>query len=160
MVNGLVIKFSFLLPAFISIFGLHFTLVHLHFNYQPKILNMSALVNEFNEYRTKMNEVILNKDNLVIKRLWNLDTNTYAAGALDVKTKELLGLVASMVLRCDDCIKYHLGKSHELNVSTEEMYEVFAVANIVGGTIVVPHTRRAAEYWEELNAEQGTRNVE
>jgi AhpD family alkylhydroperoxidase len=112
---------------------------------------MSNLVKEFNDYRTKMNEVILAKDNLVIKRLWNLDTNTYAAGALDIKTKELLGLVASMVLRCDDCIKYHLGKSHELHVTTEEMYEVFAVANIVGGTIVVPHTRRAAEYWEELN---------
>jgi hypothetical protein len=111
---------------------------------------MSELVNEFNEYRTKMNEVILSKDNLVMKRLWNLDTNTYEAGAVDKKTKEMLGLVASMVLRCDDCIKYHLGKSFELGVSTEELYEIFAVANIVGGTIVVPHTRRAAEYWEEL----------
>lgn len=112
---------------------------------------MSQLTDEFNEYRTRMNEVILSKENLVIKRLWNLDTNTYAAGALDVKTKELLGLVASMVLRCDDCIKYHLGKAHELAVTTDEMYEVFAVANIVGGTIVIPHTRRAAEYWEELS---------
>lgn len=111
---------------------------------------MGNLIQEFNEYRTRMNELILSKDNLVIKRLWNLDTNTYAAGALDEKTKELLGLVASMVLRCDDCIKYHLGKSQELKVSTNEMYEVFAVANIVGGTIVIPHTRRAAEYWEEL----------
>lgn len=114
---------------------------------------MSTLVQEFNDYRLRMNDLILSKDNLVIKRLWNLDTNTYAAGALDVKTKELLGLVASMVLRCDDCIKYHLGKSHDLNVSTTEMYEVFAVANIVGGTIVVPHTRRAAEYWEALQQE-------
>ena len=113
---------------------------------------MADLVNEFNDYRIRMNELILSKDNLVIKRLWNLDSNTYAAGALDVKTKELLGLVASMVLRCDDCIEYHLGKSHELKVSTEEMYEVFAVANIVGGTIVIPHTRRAAEYWEALNS--------
>lgn len=111
---------------------------------------MSNLVNEFNDYRTKMNEVILNKDNLVIKRLWNLDTNTYAEGALDVTTKELLGLVASMVLRCDDCIKYHLGKTYELGITTAQVYEVFAVANIVGGTIVVPHTRRAAEYWEAL----------
>jgi AhpD family alkylhydroperoxidase len=109
-------------------------------------------VKEFNDYRTKMNEVILSKDNLVLKRLWNLDTNTYNAGALDVKTKELLGLVASMVLRCDDCIKYHLGKAYEQKVTTEEIYEVFAVANIVGGTIVVPHTRRAAEYWELLLA--------
>lgn len=113
---------------------------------------MSELVKEFNDYRTRMNEVILSKDNLVIKRLWNLDTNTYAEGALDVKTKEMLGLVASMVLRCDDCIKYHLGKCHELGISTEQVYEVFAVASIVGGTIVIPHTRRAAEYWEELIA--------
>lgn len=111
---------------------------------------MSNLINEFNDYRTKMNEVILSKDNLVIKRLWNLDTNTYAEGALSTQTKEMLGLVASMVLRCDDCIKYHLGKCQELGVTTEQMYEIFAVANIVGGTIVIPHTRRAAEYWEEL----------
>lgn len=111
---------------------------------------MSNLVQEFNEYREKMNEVILEKNNLVMKRLWNLDTNTYEAGALDVNTKEMLGLVASMVLRCDDCIKYHLGKCHEIGITTEQVYEVFAVANIVGGTIVIPHTRRAAEYWEEL----------
>ena len=122
---------------------------------------MSTLVNEFNDYRSKMNEVILGKNNLVMKRLWNLDTNTYDEGALSTKTKEMLGLVASMVLRCDDCIKYHLGKCHELGINTEEIYEIFAVANIVGGTIVIPHTRRAAEYWEELmNIEQGTRNKE
>ncbi len=111
---------------------------------------MSDLVKEFNDYRTRMNEVILGKDNLVLKRLWNLDTNTYEEGALDKKTKEMLGLVASMVLRCDDCIKYHLGKCKELDITTEQVYEIFAVANIVGGTIVIPHTRRAAEYWEEL----------
>ena len=116
----------------------------------PKHYIMSELVKEFNDYRTKMNEVILSKDNLVMKRLWNLDTNTYAEGALDVKTKEMLGLVASMVLRCDDCIKYHLGKCYELGLTTAQVYEIFAVANIVGGTIVIPHTRRAAEYWEEL----------
>jgi AhpD family alkylhydroperoxidase len=111
---------------------------------------MSNIIDEFNQYRLKMNEVILSKNNLVIKRLWNLDTNTYEEGALDKKTKEMLGLVASMVLRCDDCIKYHLGKCAALGVTTDEMYEIFAVANIVGGTIVIPHTRRAAEYWEEL----------
>lgn len=111
---------------------------------------MNSSIKEFNDYRVKMNDVILSKDNLVIKRLFNLDTNTYAAGALDVKTKEMLGLVASMVLRCDDCIKYHLGKCHEQGVTTEEVYEIFAVANIVGGTIVIPHTRRGAEYWEAL----------
>ncbi len=111
---------------------------------------MGKLTEEFNDYRERMNELILSKDNLVMKRLWNLDTNTYAEGALDTRTKEMLGLVASMVLRCDDCIKYHLGKCHELGVTTEQMYEIFAVANIVGGTIVIPHTRRAAEYWEQL----------
>lgn len=111
---------------------------------------MSELVNEFNEYRTKMNEVILSKQNKVLGRLFNLDTNTYMEGALDVKTKEMLGLVASMVLRCDDCIKYHVGKCYQLKVTTDELYEIFSVANIVGGTIVIPHTRRAAEYWEEL----------
>jgi len=111
---------------------------------------MSESVAQFNEYRARMNEVILGKQNKVINRLFNLDTNTYSEGALPVKTKEMLGLVASMVLRCDDCIKYHLGKCHEQQVTTEELYEVFAVANIVGGTIVIPHTRRAAEYWEEL----------
>ncbi len=110
-------------------------------------------VQEFNEYREKMNEVILGKQNKVINRLFNLDTNTYAEGALPVRTKEMLGLVASMVLRCDDCIKYHLGKCHDEGISTEEMYEIFAVANIVGGTIVIPHTRRAAEYWEALQAQ-------
>jgi AhpD family alkylhydroperoxidase len=111
---------------------------------------MSELVKEFNDYRSRMNEKILAQNNKVINRLFNLDTNTYMEGALTVKTKELLGLVASMVLRCDDCIKYHLGKCKEAGVSTEEIFEVFAVANIVGGTIVIPHFRRAVEYWEAL----------
>lgn len=110
-------------------------------------------VSDFNDYRTRMNEKILSQDNLVLKRLFNLDTNTYQEGALPVKTKELLGLVASMVLRCDDCIKYHLGKCHELGVTKDEIFETFAVANIVGGTIVIPHTRRAVEYWECLEQE-------
>jgi AhpD family alkylhydroperoxidase len=112
---------------------------------------MSNQVEEFNAYRAKMNEKILAQDNLVLKRLFNLDTNTYEEGALSTQTKEMLGLVASMVLRCDDCIKYHLGKCKEQGVSTAQVYEIFAVANIVGGTIVIPHTRRAAEYWEELD---------
>jgi AhpD family alkylhydroperoxidase len=111
---------------------------------------MSDSIKSFNEYRAKMNEVILSKNNKVISRLYNLDTNTYAAGALSVQTKEMLGLVASMVLRCDDCIKYHLGKCYDEGINTDQIYEIFAVANIVGGTIVIPHTRRAAEYWEEL----------
>ena len=112
---------------------------------------MSNSIQQFNDYRQKMNEKILSQNNKVINRLFNLDTNTYMDGALPSKTKEMLGLVASMVLRCDDCVKYHLGKCKELGVTTEEMFEIFAVANIVGGTIVIPHTRRAVEYWEELN---------
>jgi len=111
----------------------------------------SEAVSEFNNYRSRMNDVILGKDNLVLKRLFNLDTQTYSEGALTIKTKEMLGLVASMVLRCDDCIKYHLEKCKEQGCTTEEIYEVFAVANIVGGTIVIPHTRRGAEFWEELH---------
>lgn len=107
-------------------------------------------ITEFNEYRAKMNDKILGSDNLVLKRLFNLDTNTYEDGALTAQTKEMLGLVASMVLRCDDCIKYHLGKCDELGVTTQQLYEIFSVANIVGGTIVIPHTRRAVEYWEAL----------
>lgn len=112
---------------------------------------MSELVNQFNDYRERMNEKIFEQDNLVLKRFFNLDTHTYADGALSSKTKEMLGLVASMVLRCDDCIKYHLGKCKELNVTTAEVFEIFAVANIVGGSIVIPHTRRAVEYWEALS---------
>jgi AhpD family alkylhydroperoxidase len=111
---------------------------------------MSELINDFNNYRARMNEVILSKDNLVLKRFWSLDNQAYSDGALNVKTKEMLGLVASMVLRCDDCIKYHLGKCKEVGATTEEIYEVFAIANLVGGSIVIPHTRRAAEFWEEL----------
>jgi AhpD family alkylhydroperoxidase len=112
---------------------------------------MNPKVSEFNEYRSRMNEKILSADNLVIKRLFNLDTQTYSEGALDTKTKEMLGLVASLVLRGDDCVKYHLQKCHELQVTSEQMFEILAVANIVGGTIVIPHTRRAVEFWEALS---------
>ncbi len=115
---------------------------------------MSKLIEEFNSYRTKMNERILETDNINIKRFFALDTTTYAEGALDVKTKELLGLVASMVLRCDDCIKYHLEKCKEAGVNNTEMYETFMIANLVGGSIVIPHFRRAVEFWDELNEKQ------
>ncbi|MCX8080714.1 MAG: carboxymuconolactone decarboxylase family protein [Bacteroidia bacterium] len=109
-------------------------------------------VKEFNEYRTRMNQLILSKDNLVIKRFFNLDTQTYADGALSAKTKEMLGLVASMVLRCDQCIQYHLEKCKAHGCSTQEIYEIFSVACVVGGSIVIPHMRKAAEYWEQLQA--------
>ncbi|AFD09145.1 carboxymuconolactone decarboxylase family protein [Solitalea canadensis] len=114
---------------------------------------MGKLINEFNDYRTRMNERVMETANTNIKRFYALDTTSYAEGALDVKTKELLGLVASMVLRCDDCIKYHLGKCKEAGVNHEEMNETFMIAMLVGGSIVIPHYRRAVEYWDELNEE-------
>ncbi len=114
---------------------------------------MGKTVQEFNAYREKMNKKILDADNKVMKRIYSIDTLTYQDGALSSKTKEMLGLATSMVLRCDDCIKYHLQKCFEHGITTDEIFEIFSVANVVGGTIVIPHTRRAAEYWEELNNE-------
>ncbi len=113
---------------------------------------MGEKVDQYNDYRSKMNDRILAVDNKVIKRIFNVDTNAYTEGALSVKTKELMGLVASMVLRCDDCIKYHLQKCKENNVSEEELFEVFGIATLVGGTIVVPHLRRAVEFWDDLKS--------
>ena len=114
---------------------------------------MSNLVKEFNDYRSKMNEKLLADNNKVIKRIFNVDTNAYMEGALDVKTKELLGLVASAVLRCDDCIKYHLETAFKNGVNKEEMMEAMGIATLVGGTIVIPHLRRAYEFWEALENE-------
>jgi len=116
---------------------------------------MSEQVKEFNAYRSKMNEKLLADNNKIIKRIFNLDTNAYTAGALDVKTKELLGLVASAVLRCDDCVKYHLESSQKEGATKEEIMETLGIATLVGGTIVIPHLRRAYEYWEELEQQQG-----
>ena len=99
------------------------------------------LVEDFNDYRKRMNEKILGADNLVIKRVFNLDTISYQEGSLDARTKELLG---------DDCVKYHLGKCFELKFTKDQVFEAMSVGLLVGGTIVIPHLRRAAEYWEEL----------
>ncbi|MFT5848887.1 MAG: AhpD family alkylhydroperoxidase [Psychroserpens sp.] len=117
---------------------------------------MSEVVNEFNAYRSKMNDAILADNNKVIKRIFNLDTNAFTAGALDKKTKELLGLVASTVLRCDDCVKYHLESSHKAGLNKEEVVEALSIATLVGGTIVIPHLRKAYEYWDELEINSKT----
>ena len=114
---------------------------------------MSDIVTEFNEYRSKMNDKILADNNKVIKRIFNLDTNAYAEGTLDVKTKELLGLVASAVLRCDDCVKYHLETSYKIGLKKEGVVEALSIATLVGGTIVIPHLRRAYEFWDALEAQ-------
>lgn len=107
---------------------------------------------EFRHFREKMNEAILNAGNLTINRFFALDTRAYEPGALDVKTKELLGLVASMVLRCDDCVTYHLVRCREEGVTDPELYDALSVALVVGGSIVIPHLRRAVARLEELPA--------
>ena len=112
---------------------------------------MGKRVEEFHAFRTKMNERILGADNRAIKRFFGVDTLTYEPGKLDAKTKEMLGLVASMVLRCDDCISYHIEQCKTEGVTDEEMFEVFSVALTVGGSIVIPHLRRGVAFLDELN---------
>ena len=111
---------------------------------------MPNKVQEFNDYRQRMNDKLLSNDNKVVKRIFNLDTNAFKEGHLPKKTKELLGLVASAVLRCDDCIQYHLETAYKNGVSKDEMMETMSIATLVGGTIVIPHLRKAYEYWEIL----------
>ena len=108
-------------------------------------------VEEFQSFRQKMNERILGAENRAIKRFFGVDTLTYEAGKLDARTKEMLGLASSMVLRCDDCISYHIQKCVELGVTEEELFEVLSVALTVGGSIVIPHLRRGVAFLDELN---------
>ncbi len=108
------------------------------------------IVEEFNAYRSKMNDAILQDNNKIIKRIFNLDTNAFSEGALPKKTKELIGLGNSMVLRCDDCVRYHLEACYKLDVTKEEVVEALSVSLLIGGTIVIPHLRRAYEYWDAL----------
>ena len=112
-------------------------------------------VAEFTAFRKRMNERILAEPNQVVRRFFALDTQTYQAGALDVKTKELLGLVASMVLRCDDCISYHVAQCKEAGVNRDEFFEAFSVGLVVGGSIVIPHLRRAVDFLDKLEAGEG-----
>jgi AhpD family alkylhydroperoxidase len=109
-------------------------------------------VEEFRGYRKKMNERILAGDNKIIKRIYSLDSMSYqeGKGSLDVKVKEIIGLTNSLVLRCDDCVKYHIEKCVELGWTNEEIEEAMSVATLIGGTIVIPHLRRAIEYMDEL----------
>ena len=111
-------------------------------------------VKAFTEFRQRMNKRILDEPNQVVRRFFALDTQTYQAGALDVKTKELLGLVASMVLRCDDCISYHVAQCKETGVTREEFFETFSVGLVVGGSIVIPHLRRAVDFLDQLEGGQ------
>ena len=125
-------------------------------------MNTNTLMNkveEFNAYRSKMNDKLMADNNKIVKRIFNLDTNAFAEGVLDKRTKELLGLVASTVLRCDDCVQYHLETAHKQGVTKEEMMETMGIATLVGGTIVIPHLRRAREYWDELEANAAQKQV-
>ena len=115
---------------------------------------MATTLDEFRAYRTKMNNRITEIDHLGIKRFFNLDSAAYKDGAIDAKTKELLGLVASAVLRCNDCIDYHLIQSIEAGWKDEELYDALNVALIVGGSIVIPHLRHAMETIDTLRAER------
>jgi len=110
-------------------------------------------VKQFTEFRQRMNQRILDEPNQVVRRFFALDTQTYQAGALDVKTKELMGLTASMVLRCDDCISYHVAQCKEAGVNRDELFETFSVALVVGGSIVIPHLRRAVDFLDQLEGE-------
>ena len=111
-------------------------------------------VKAFTEFRQRMNARILGEPNQVVRRFFALDTQTYQAGALDVKTKELMGLTASMVLRCDDCISYHVAQCKEAGVNRDEMFEAFSIGLVVGGSIVIPHLRRAVDFLDQLEGGQ------
>jgi AhpD family alkylhydroperoxidase len=110
-------------------------------------------VEEFNVYRSKMNKKLLDDNNKIVKRIFNLDTNAFTEGALSKKTKEVLGLGNSLVLRCDDCVRYHLEECHKLGMRKEEIVEAMSVSLLIGGTIVIPHMRKAFEYWEALEGQ-------
>ena len=114
---------------------------------------MAGRLDEYRKFRERMNQRILSVDNRAIKRFFGVDTLTYEPGALDSRTKELLGLVASLVLRCDDCVSYHLEQCKKEGVTDPELYDVFSIALVVGGSIVIPHLRRAVAFLDELNAE-------
>lgn len=111
---------------------------------------MSDRLAEFTAFRERMNGRILAEDNQVVRRFFALDTQTYKAGVLDVQTKEMLGLVASLVLRCDDCISYHVAQCKAAGIERDALFEVFSVGLVVGGSIVIPHLRRAVDLLDQL----------
>lgn len=112
---------------------------------------MNIKIKSAREIRKKLDDKIFEKNNLVINRIFSLDKQAYIDGALDRETKELIGLCTSLVLRCDECVKYHLEQCYELKISTKKLMEALSIANLVGGTIVIPHLRKAVEYWDGLD---------
>ena len=118
---------------------------------QAIVTIMNIKIKSAREIRKKLDDKIFEKNNLVINRIFSLDKQAYIDGALDRETKELIGLCSSLVLRCDECVKYHLEQCYELKISTKKLMEALSIANLVGGTIVIPHLRKAVEYWDELD---------
>jgi AhpD family alkylhydroperoxidase len=114
---------------------------------------MGEKLDSFNRFRSEMNDRILEEDNLVVRRFFNIDTRAYEPGALSPKVKEMMGLVASMVLRCDDCITYHIIQCRREGVTRDEFFELFSVSLVVGGSIVIPHMRRAVAMLDEMESE-------
>jgi AhpD family alkylhydroperoxidase len=108
-------------------------------------------IDHFREERQTLNDLVMKHANTGIKRFYNLDAQAYEPGTLDHKTKELLGLVASLVLRCDDCVLYHLIQCKKEGLKTEELTEALNIGLIVGGSIIIPHLRKAYKAWEELS---------
>lgn len=108
------------------------------------------IIERFQKERARLNEIVMKYAQLEMKRFWSLDGQVYREGVLPAKFKEMLGLVASLVLRCDDCIKYHIIRCHEEGVTSQELEEALSIGLIVGGSIVIPHLRRAFEAWDEL----------
>ena len=117
---------------------------------EEQVAEKSAIARRFMDSRTRLNQNVDRADNFLVKRFYNLDHNTYLEGALPAKYKELMGLVASACLRCDDCINYHVIQSYRLGVTRAEQEEAINVALVVGGSIVIPHLRRAYELLTEL----------
>jgi AhpD family alkylhydroperoxidase len=109
-------------------------------------------IEEFQKDRERLNQIVMKYAGANVKRFWSIDSQVYRRGALPAKTKELLGLVASLVLRCDDCVKYHVIRCHEEGLKDDEMEEALAIALVVGGSITIPHLRRAFEVWDELRS--------
>jgi AhpD family alkylhydroperoxidase len=128
---------------------------HSHAPDAPDAHDAASALAEFRAFRERMNKEILGENNLVVNRFFALDGRAYEHGALDVRTKELLGLVSSLVLRCDDCVTYHLVRCAEEGLNRDEIFEAMSIGLIVGGSIVIPHLRRAVDRWSELERTAG-----
>jgi AhpD family alkylhydroperoxidase len=128
------------------------------FNQTSNTSERTNFMDEFDRYRAAMNEKLLGSDHLGIKRFFALDTQAYEDGALDKRTKELMGLAASIVLRCDDCITYHIKQCIAVGVTRPQLLDAFNVALVVGGSITIPHLRRAIDRVDQI-LESGTATI-